>query len=421
MILITGIDTPYGLAVARRIHEDGHCVVGADVGDFPLRSGGGMSKMLDAYYRIPTSQYASRLLDIINREKVDVWIPCAGNSSPSDDAVAKQVIESRTRCKCIQFDSELTACFDNRESFLQYLVGKGLPVAENYQVRSRDSVHKILHRSPRKTYHMRRLSSDKEINPGIVLPKRTPSLTYSEISALQISKDNPWVLQEYGRLGEFLVDLLLVRGNIQAMKVRPANNQVNLGHCHLDQAIFTAIHRLVESFAAKGGSRLTGHLSIQVMVDEEFGPDHSVRHSMHIAGCTQGATAVNGLLIERGPSLTGAYISILSSQTSGSPSGLMDVNQAPISTIMASSSDRQIDLLELIRAFVTAALGKYSLPRVPSINQVSKYIQESSHEWLFWNDPAFSTTDPLPWWWNSHVFRPAKQLSQTLGAAMGSN
>jgi hypothetical protein len=94
-ILITGIDTPHGLSVARCWYYESHRVVGADVHDIPIRSGGSTSKALGVFYHIPESQYVSRLLDIVNREKADVWIPCSGQISVLEDAMAKQVLESR--------------------------------------------------------------------------------------------------------------------------------------------------------------------------------------------------------------------------------------------------------------------------------------------------------------------------------------
>src|ERR1700712_4018846 len=141
-ILITGIGTPHGLSLARAWAAEGHRVIGTDVTDLdlPIRSGGSMSKALVAFYRIPKDHYISRLQDVIHREKVDIWIPCSPKATSIEDATARQVVESRTGCKCITFDAELAACFAHPESFRRYVVERGFPVLEHHKVQSRDSV-----------------------------------------------------------------------------------------------------------------------------------------------------------------------------------------------------------------------------------------------------------------------------------------
>lgn len=190
-VLVTGVDTPHGLRVARCWYNEGHRVVGADVTDARFSSGESMSRAFVAYYRIPKAQYVSRLLDIVLREKVDIWIPCARDASVVDDAMAKQAIESQTSCKCTTLDTELAIQWGQLETFIPYLTERDLPVVENHQVQSRDSIHKILHRSPTKVYHMRKPTPPIKTEEAIVLPKRTLSSTYTEVSQIQVSQGQP--------------------------------------------------------------------------------------------------------------------------------------------------------------------------------------------------------------------------------------
>ncbi|KAJ5994934.1 O-methyltransferase family 3 [Penicillium waksmanii] len=247
-VLITGI------ALARAWAAGGHHVVGADVADLdlPVRSGGSMSRTLLVFYRVPKDHYISRILDIIHREKVDVWVPCSPKATAIEDATARQVIESRTSCKCIAFDTDLATRFLHTDSFAQFLTERDLPVLERHQVHSRDSIHKILHRSPSKSYQIQRLGSSSN-DTALLLPKRTLSRTYSEVSEIQINQDYPWILQQQSRLGEFYADILVVRGHVHAIKVRLAETQKShWGASPVDEALATAIHRLMQSFAVKG-------------------------------------------------------------------------------------------------------------------------------------------------------------------------
>lgn len=398
-ILVTGIDSPHGLAVARCWYYEGHRVIGADVTDLPVRSGESMSKTLAAFYGVVKSQYVSQLLDIIHREKADMWIPCSEQVDAMDEAVAKQVIEGRTDCRCIQLDPELASRFGTPESFRQFLVEKGLPTVENHQVQSRDSVHKILNRSPSKAYQMRRLNP-AEGNKVLALPKRTLSLTYSEVSEIQISKDNPWILQQQTRLGEFVAELLVVRGYVKTIKIRPGDQQSEWGASRLDQGLAIAIHRLMDRFAMKGGPRMTGHLSVHLMVDEEFDAN-SVRHVLHIAGCNQDAAAAKTLLQDASPALASGYLAVLSPQVNKVPGELDEVAYGNAKTTIAGKSCGEMNW--------DSAVLKH-VPSLPSIIRQLDGLFLEAPRLPFWKNARFSYLDPLPWWWHAHVYAPFREI-----------
>ncbi|KAJ5794640.1 O-methyltransferase family 3 [Penicillium paradoxum] len=395
-VLITGIGTAHGLALARSWATEGHRVVGADVTDLdlPVRSGGSMSKALVAFYRIRKDHYISRLLDTIHREKVDLWIPCSPKATSIEDATARQVIESRTNCKCITFDSELAACFANPDSFRHYVTERSLPVLEKHNVQSRDSVHKILHRSPSKTYQMSRATSSAN-EKAMFLPRRTMSKTYNMVSEIQISQNRPWVLQQQFRLGELFADLLVVHGDVQAVQVRLSDSCSSAwGASRLDEALATAVHRLMQKFAGKGGIRFTGHLSVRLMVDEEF-DSHSVRHTIYIAGCTSGARAVNNML-RNAPCPIAGYLSIFPSHpvdTASITATMSPIRPVPIST--------RGDILPA--AFLQFPVVRFLLAALD-------VIQAELLKVLFWKDPLFSVLDPLPWWWQVHVYQPLREI-----------
>lgn len=395
-MLITGVGTPHGLALARAWEAEGHRVVGADVADLdlPIRSGGSMSKTLVAFYRVPKGHYISRILEIIHREKIDLWIPCSPKATAIEDATARQVIESRTSCRCIAFDTELITRFVRPDSFREFLEERDLPVLSYYQVQSRHSIHKILHRSPTKSY---RLSSGGS-EAAVSLPKRTLSKTYSEVSEIKISKEHPWVLQQETRLGEFFADLLVVRGHVHAIKVRLSDaRSPHWGASRLDEGLAAAIHHLMQSFATEGGQRMTGHLSVRLLVDEEFDVS-SVRHTIHIADCVPGAAAVENLLRDAPCPISG-YIAALHSEPTEAPpwkvTATLSPNSPPKSALMAGE------------------LVIHLLPRFLPLDFIKDVITTLEAElvpFLFWMDPQFSLLDPLPWWWHVHVYHPLREV-----------
>ncbi|KAJ5573570.1 uncharacterized protein N7459_007997 [Penicillium hispanicum] len=398
-ILITGIGTPHGLALARAGDADGHRVVGVDVADLdlPVRSGGSMSTTLRAFYRVPKDHYISRILDIVHREKVDLWIPCSPKATAVEDATAREVVERRTGCKCIAFDPEWTDCLVHADSFRQFLVERGLPVVECHQVQSRDSIHKILHRSPAKLYQIQRLKPGAN-ETAVILPKRTLSKTYSEVSEIQISKDSPWVLQQQTRLGEFFADLLVVRGHVHAIKVRLAEaRSTHWGASRLDEALAMAIHRLMQDLAAKGGARMTGHLSVRLLVDEECDRS-SVRHTIHIADCVPGAVAAENLLRDARSPISG-YLALLSPELTEPAAGDVTATLSPSPHSRPSILHHEA-VVDLLPRFLFPGLVK----------AVATRLEAELAPFFFWAEPRFSYDDPLPWWWHTHVYQPLREV-----------
>lgn len=399
-VLITGIGSRHGLALARAWHAEGHRVVGADVADLdiPIRPGGSMSQTVLVYYGVPKDHYISRVLDIVQREKVDVWVPCSPKATAMEDGTARQVIESRTSCRCITFDTELVACFANPDSFRRFLADRDLPVLERHQVKSRDSIHKILHRSPSKSY---RLSSHTSGRP-VILPKRTLSTTYTEVSEIKISETSPWILQQQTRLGQVFADLLVVRGYVYAIKIRLAEGRSPpLGVSRLDEALAVGIHRLMKTFAEKGGARMTGHISIRLLVDEEFDAS-SVRHTIHIADCVLGAVAVENLLSDARCPVEG-YLTVLSAEPS-EPS-TRDVTATllahPCPKATLTGKEGIVDFLSWLLPLRVATKLKATL-------------EAELSPFLFWKNPLFSSGDPLPWWWQVHIYQPLRETWMAL-------
>lgn len=384
------------MKLARAWAAEGHRVIGADVADLdlPIRSGGGMSNALVAFYRIPENRYTSRLLEVIHREKVDLWIPCSPKVTFLEDATARRVIECRTGCRCITFDPDQAVWLASSESFTKFVKEKGFPVLESHKVQSRDSVHKILHRSPSKSYQISRATPTAN-DRALILPRRTLSKTYNCVSEIRITADRPWILQQQSRLGGLFADLLVVRGHIQAIQVRRSDaTSSSREPSRLDEALTTAVHKLMQSLAIKCGSWFTGHLTVQFMVDEEFDA-HSVRHSIYIAGCTPGPTVIERLS-RNVPCPIAGYLSVFTSD----PVDLGDVKATLCSAPAAKSPTRAV-----IRptSFLLFSPLYFALTILEAVKTESEHL-------LFWRNPFFTLLDPLPWWWEVHVYQPLREV-----------
>jgi hypothetical protein len=62
----------------------------------------------------PTSgeeAYIQKLLEIINTEKVDLWVSCSGVVTAVEDGEAAEAVERHTKCLAIQFGASMTRMF----------------------------------------------------------------------------------------------------------------------------------------------------------------------------------------------------------------------------------------------------------------------------------------------------------------------
>ncbi|OKL57608.1 hypothetical protein UA08_07072 [Talaromyces atroroseus] len=406
-ILITGVSTVRGLKLARQFHYGGHRVIGADVGLLPVRPGGSMSNTIFAYYSVSKAQYICNLIDIINREKVDLWIPYSDFVTPVEDGMAKSTIESRTACRCFHVNMNYVTLFDQTDSFLKHVSERGLPTAAKQKVHSRDSLHRILNGSPNKAYLVYNPSKGT-VQDAVSLPKSTRSQTYSDVSVLEISKDNPWILHQRGRLGKYWVDLVLVRGYVRAIQVHPLHSQPSeKGDSIVENGLHETMKRLMDSFAEKVGPRISGHLSIQLMVDKEIATN-SVCYAIYICGCRQGSAATSGLLDDPPPDLFNIYLEILSPEVNGIPS-------TPEGVPFGESGKNHAAAWEQPRASSSwvAEITKRLAGQIEQLQHAIAplvHFSQRAHGFELLDRTGFSILDPLPWWWHYHISQPLNSL-----------
>lgn len=413
-VLITGIGTIRGLALARQFHYGGHRVVGVDVSLLPVRSGGSMSNAVRRYYRVSKKKYICSLLDIINREKVDVWIPCSDRVAPLEDGMAKSIVESRTSCKCILFNSDYTSIFSQDDSFLQHATERGLPVFERHQVLSRDSVHRILNHSPNKAYVIQATAKGAPQN-AVTLPRRTPSQTYSDVSELQITKNQPWVLKQRARLGKYWADVLFLNGRVKVLKIRPPSHKFKWNDSSLNGSIQEVTRQILEKFAEKGASRMSGHLSVKLMVDEEI-KNNSICYTVYIAGCQQG-TAASALLADPPSDLYRRYLEILPVGANTGINGDDNDRSSGKQGLSLISRDYLFGQRQRQSAWMATIAAKFAVieqAKTPVSAVISILGQQSGLLDLL-KQSLLSRSDPLPWWWNLHISRPLNGLMLLLG------
>ncbi|KAB8337112.1 hypothetical protein FH972_021416 [Carpinus fangiana] len=205
-VLITGVGMTKGLALARSFHAAGHRVIGADFEENGALVCGRVSRALASFYSLQnpsnrhgSSQYVKDLTRIIREEKIELWVSCSGVASAVEDGEAKEAIEKATTCRAVQFDVAQTSMLHEKHSFINKTHDLGLTVPHTFHVTDHTKAEKLLLDASRpEKYIMKCVGVDDSTRGDMtLLPCRDPQETRAHLAEMNISSENPWIIQQY--------------------------------------------------------------------------------------------------------------------------------------------------------------------------------------------------------------------------------
>jgi len=227
-ILVTGAGTVSGLNISRALYEASHNVIGADFQPDQTSTHSRFSRAFQKFYslQLPNKDYGAwlyiqDLLQVVQKEKVNLWINCSNRVSPLEDAQARKVLDEKTDCVCIALDSAFASQLSSRTGFLAFTKNLGLPTPELHPVWSRADIHNILNRSKGNKKFKLNTTQSK----SVMLPRRTLSQTYQEVSSVKIPKDAPLVLeQHFDGVNRYAIFAVVIRGELRAFVASPVTD-----------------------------------------------------------------------------------------------------------------------------------------------------------------------------------------------------
>lgn len=393
-VLVTGVGMTKGLTLARLFHRSGHHVVGAD---FDPNACGRMSNCVAKYYRLrPPSiengslPYVESLLEIIMKEKIDVWVSCSGVASAAEDGEAMEVVRERTNCQTIQFNVKMTTTLHEKSNFINYVRDLGLTTPDTHVVESIEMAESALRDAPANNkYIMKPIGMDDAARGDMtLLPMQTSEQTHRHISRLRPSKRNPFILQEFVQGSEYCTHALVVRGEVKAFVACPSAELLMYYEAlPSESALSQAMLRFTSTLASKSGDDFTGHLSFDFLV-KDTSPSNPDDIFLYPIECNPRAhTAV--VLFSETSSMVDAYLSVFSARDTRKPTG--DV-------VVIPATRRKYFWLGHDIVTLLAAHGPPGAYR------------GVIHRLMKWHDGTFELADPLPWFWLYHVFWPSQFL-----------
>lgn len=416
-ILVTGVGMTKGLCLARLFHKAkieaglGIRVIGADFEPSGIPAPGRASIALDKFYRLekPTAEiggsnrYVQGLLDIILREKVDLWVSCSGVASAVEDGEAKEIIEKRTNCRAVQFDVSTTQTLHEKDTFIEQANGFGLNVPDTHTIKSVDAVTKALNSAPQgRKYILKPIGMDDSARGDMTLfPKQTPQETSQHISRLKISEKSPWILQQFVKGTEYCTHSLVVRGRVKAFVACPSA-ELLMHYITLPPAaaLSRAMLNFTEIYAGKCGEGFTGHLSFDFLVEDDSPQDPKDIILYPIECNPRAHTAV--VLFNDTPEMVKGYLSVLEPSSREAETITVPIRPAKYYWI---GHDLVAECLLPLISFVSSGSGGTDL---------SKAIRGVFSHLATWKDGTYEWWDPMPWFYLYHVYWPLQFLRSLL-------
>lgn len=426
-VLITGVGMTKGLALARSFWLCGHKVVAADF-DIERCSiwlpgrGRVYSKSFDKLYSLkrPVARedmkeeekaevqirYITEIYRIVQEEGVDLWVSCSGVASAVEDAMVKVALdnmpsEEGARCACIQFDVPTTSTLHEKSAFVRHTKWLNLPVPETYDVTSHAQVLHFLNRAtknnPCKRFILKPVGMD-DANRGDMtrLPLSTAQDTERHVRRLPISKDRPWILQQFIHGGkEYCTHSLVVDGDVKAFVACPSAellmHYTALAH---DEPVGEGMLEFTRRFAAAAGKGFTGHLSFDFMTEK----DEEGMTRLYAIECNPRAHTAVALFGQAGREMRNmveAYLLAIESCRNPGESGLNKNNGA--SRLVRPPTDAASrywvghDFLTLLLLPIWRLLRWNT-----KLSELAIGLRRFVRHLLFWKDGTFELWDPWP-------------------------
>lgn len=238
-VLVTGVAMSKGLCLARLFHRRGHRVVAANA---HWLAPGRASAAVDVFYALPRPgpappadeagrhPYVRSLVDIVRRERVDLWVSVSDVAAAAHDALARDAVEACTEAKAVQLGLDNVQTLHQKDRFMRHVRGLGLPAPETRVVTSRRAIVDFLvargglrRRPGARRYLVKPVGVDDVARFNMTpLPLATEEETLRYVDGVPLGGDATFVVQEYVGGPEFCTHALVVGGRVRAFVACPS-------------------------------------------------------------------------------------------------------------------------------------------------------------------------------------------------------
>jgi len=259
-ILVSGGKMTKALQLARSFHRAGHRVILVESHKYSL-TGHRFSRDVDRFYTIPkpdAKDYSDALLEIVQKENVDVYVPVCSPVSSYYDALAKDVLSPY--CEVMHVDVDQVQKLDNKSEFSAIATSLNLPVPDSYCITDSQQVLDFDFSKHSQKYIIKSIPYDSVRRLDLTqLPCDSPSETKAFVHNLPISENNPWIMQAFIPGQEYCTHSTVRDGELR-MHCCCKSSAFQINYENVD-------HPEIEAWVRKfvGDLKLTGQLSFDFM------------------------------------------------------------------------------------------------------------------------------------------------------------
>lgn len=197
-IMVSGGKMTKALQLARSFHEAGHRVVLVESARYWLAAHR-FSSAVDTFHTLPSPEspsYVDALLDIVERERVDVYIPVSSPVGSWFDSRAMGRLSEV--CEVVHVRPDMIEQLDDKHAFAIAARSLGLAVPQSVLITDPADVLAFDFASQRRSFILKSIRYDSIRRLDLTkLPCASPAETETFVKSLPISRDNPWVMQEF--------------------------------------------------------------------------------------------------------------------------------------------------------------------------------------------------------------------------------
>ncbi|MEO9138709.1 MAG: ATP-grasp enzyme, partial [Jatrophihabitans sp.] len=182
----------------RSFHRAGHRVILVEAAKYRL-TGHRFSAAVDRFYTVPppqSAEYAAALLEIVQREGVDVYVPVCSPAASYYDALAKPLLEPY--CEVIHCDPELIEVLDDKDRFCALAASLGLAVPDHHRITDPAQIAGFDFDAGTPPYILKSIPYDPvnrlDLTP---LPRGSATETATFAASKPISNATPWIMQAF--------------------------------------------------------------------------------------------------------------------------------------------------------------------------------------------------------------------------------
>lgn len=199
-ILIGGGKMTKTLQLARSFRAAGHRVILFDIHKYWL-SGYRFSNAVAGFYTVPDPHkdkegYTQALRALAKKENIDFFVPVGIFAFSYFDSKRKPVLSGC--CECFHFDADTMKMLDDKFAFAEKARSLSLSVPKTFLITDSEQVLKFDFANEKRKYILKSIVYDSVLRLDLTkLPMESLEQMAVHVRSMPISKDNPWILQEF--------------------------------------------------------------------------------------------------------------------------------------------------------------------------------------------------------------------------------